>query len=249
MKPISDHNSCYVTENRKDQPREFYKFLRALAAQQLAENPTARVLDVGCANGEFLYYVCEHHPHIQPSGIDVNEEVLAIARKLVTSGQFSVGNIQTGENLPNGQFDLVFMSGVNYLLSDHHCWLRNLISLSRGMIYVFGVFNPDDLDFSAIVKRPGDSGSSAPWNLVSQTSISRFLDHAWPGIAHRFHNWEVPVDVPRVYEDPMRCWTFLAEGGRRLQINGLQIVHTLAVLEIDARKVLVGQNRAGAATR
>lgn len=237
MRQISDHNSCYLTENRKDKPREYFKFLRTLAAEELVVNPAARVLDVGCANGEFLYYLCQHHPKIQASGIDVSGEALAIAGELLPAGRFSVGNIQTGENVPDEQFDLVFMNGVNYLLSDHKRWLRNLVSRCHGKVYVFGVFNPEDLDFSAVVVRPDDNGSSISWNLVSQKSISRFLDDTWPGIAHRFHNWEVPVDVPRVHEDPMRCWTFLTDGGRRLQINGLQIVHTLAVLEIEVRGV------------
>jgi SAM-dependent methyltransferase len=249
MRPISDHNDCYVTEDRRNQPREFFKFLRSLAARQFTENPTARVLDVGCANGEFLYYLCSHHRDIQPAGIDVNREALAVARELVPSARFSVGNIQTGEDLPADQFDLVFMNGVNYLLNDYRCWLRNLISLSRGQVYVFGVFNPEDLDFSAVVMRAGDNNSSTPWNLVSHASISRFLQNEWPGIAHRFHRWEVPVDVPRVHEDPMRCWTFLTDGGRRLQINGLQIVHPLAVLEIKIPAVANPHNGARVAAQ
>jgi SAM-dependent methyltransferase len=249
MRPISDHNHCYLAENRKDRPREFFKFLRTLAARQLAQNPASRVLDVGCANGEFLYYLHLHHPHVQAAGLDVNEEVLAIARELVPSARFSVGDIETGQNLPTEQFDLVFMNGVNYLLSDHRRWLRNLISLCRGTVYVFGVFNPEDLDFSAVVTRPGDSSSSIPWNLVSQRSVSRFLDEERPGIAHRFHNWEVPVDVPRAHEDPMRCWTLLTDGGRRLQINGLQIVHPLAILEIEVREVAAPHNKVRAATQ
>ena len=248
MRPISDHKGCYLTEIRKDEPREFFKFLRALAAPELVINPAARVLDVGCANGEFLYYLCQRHPEIQASGIDISGEALAIAGELVPSGRFWVGNIQTGENVPDERFDLVFMNGVNYLLPDHTRWLRNLVSRCRGKVYVFGVFNPEDLDFSAVVMRPDDTSSSIPWNLVSQKSISRFLENTWPGIAHRFHSWEVPVNVPRVHEDPMRCWTFLTDGGRRLQINGLQIVHTLAALEIDVRGVAARQNKTRAAT-
>jgi hypothetical protein len=125
------------------------------------------------------------------------------------------------------------MSGVNYLLADHECWLRNLIALSKGAVFVFGVFNPEHLDFRATVSRSGDGGSCTPWNLVSQKSISLFLDSTRSGITHRFHNWEIPVDNPRVHADPMRTWTVKTDTGRRLQINGLQIVHTLAVLEIE----------------
>jgi SAM-dependent methyltransferase len=236
MKPISDHNDFYLTEDRRHQPREFFKFLKTLAAPWLEVNPTASVFDVGCANGEFLYYLRSCYPRIQAAGVDINDRVLAKARQIVPDGRFRVANIESGENLPSEKFDLVFMSGVNYLLSDHERWLRNLIALSRQAVFVFGVFNPEDLDFRATVSRPGNGGSCTPWNLVSRRSISLFLDHLEPGMNHRFHNWEIPVDNPRVHVDPMRTWTVRTDQGRRLQINGLQIVHTLAVLEVEVRR-------------
>jgi len=243
VKPVSDHNKFYLTEDRRNQPREFFKFLRTLAGRRLDANPTARILDVGCANGEFLYYLRSCHTRIRPEGIDVSEEVLAKARELVPDGKFSVGDIQTGENLPGGQFDLVFMSGVHYLLGDCERWLRNLISLCHGAVFVFGVFNPDDLDFRAVVTRPGDTSSSTPWNLISQKSISLLLNRMKPGMTHRFYNWELPVDNPRRHADPMRTWTIKTDAGRRLQINGLQIVHPLAVLEIEVGAIYSGHGR------
>lgn len=233
MRPVSDHNNFYLTEDRRNQPREFFKFLRTLAGPRLEANPTARVLDVGCANGEFLYYLRSNYPDVRATGVDVNAKVLAKARELLPDGQFCLANIETGENLPGERFDLVFMSGVNYLLSDHEHWLRNLIFLSQGAVFVFGVFNPEDLDFRATVTRPADGSSWTPWNMVSQKSIALFLDGMRTEMTHRFHNWEIPVDNPRVHPDPMRTWTVKTDAGRRLQINGLQVVHTLAVLEIE----------------
>jgi SAM-dependent methyltransferase len=231
MKPIREHNKFYLTESR--QPREFFKFLGSLAGPKLAANPAARILDVGCANGEFLHYLRSLYPDIRAAGIDIDAEVLRKAREVVPDGEFSTGDIQSGENLPRERFDLVFMNGVHYLLSDHERWLRNLISLCQGTAFVFGVFNPEDLDFRATVTRSGDTSSWIPWNLISQKSISLFLDSMGNGMTHRFHNWEVPVDVPRAHPDPMRSWTVTTELGRRLQINGLQIVHPLASLEIE----------------
>jgi SAM-dependent methyltransferase len=232
MRPISEHNQFYSTEDRRHQPREFFKFLGSLAGPKLAANPTAHVLDVGCANGEFLHYLRCLYPNIRAAGIDINAEVLGKAREVVPDGEFSTGDIHSGENLPRECFDLVFMNGVNYLLPDYERWLRNLISLSRGTLFVFGVFNPEDLDLRATVTRSGDTSSRIPWNLISRKSISLFLGSMGKGMTHRFHDWEVPVDVPRAHPDPMRSWTVTTDVGRRLQINGLQIVHPLAVLEI-----------------
>jgi SAM-dependent methyltransferase len=235
MVSIGDHNDFYLTEDRRHKPREFFKFLTGLAGPTLAANPTARLLDIGCANGEFLYYLRSQYPNISAVGVDVTPEVLAKARELVPDADFFVADVQTGENLPGERFDVVFMNGVHYLLPDYERWLRNVISLSRGMIYVFGVFNPENLDFRAVVSRSGEAHSQISWNLVSQKSIGSCLERIGTGIAHRFHNWELPVHIPRTHDDPMRCWTITTDGGQRLQINGLQIVHRLAVLEIDVR--------------
>ena len=233
MRPISEHNWFYLTDDRRHQPREFFKFLGSLAGPTLAANPTAHVLDVGCANGEFLYYLRSLYPRIRVAGVDVSPEFLARARELVPDGTFSVGDIYSGENLPSRGFDLVFTNGVNYLLPNYEPWLRNLISVCRGTAYVFGIFNPEDLDVRATVTRSGNTDSTTPWNLFSQKSISLFLDRMGEGLTHRFHNWELPVDIPRANPDPMRCWTITTDDGRRLQINGLQIIHALAVLEIN----------------
>jgi SAM-dependent methyltransferase len=251
MNPISNHNDFYLTEDRRHEPREFFKSLRAFAARRLAANPTARVLDVGCANGEFLYFLRSSYPAIQVVGIDVNAPVIEKARELLPNGEFAVADIESGENLPSGKFDLVFMNGVHYLLRDYHRWLQNLIALSRGAVFVFGVFNPEDLDFRATVSRPGEHQSVSHWNLISQKSIKIFLDGLPTSLHHRFHNWEMPIDSPRSHADPMRCWTIRTEDGRRLQVNGLQIVHQLAILEIEvdtsdmrhANRVLRNSNR------
>ena len=66
------------------------------------------------------------------------------------------------------------MSGVNYLLLDYEVWLRNLLSVTRASAYVYGIFNPEDVDVYSTVRRSEDKTSSTPWNLISEKSSAFF---------------------------------------------------------------------------
>jgi SAM-dependent methyltransferase len=223
--PITDHNRFYATEECRTEPKEYFKFLASLADPLLT--PGARVLDVGCAAGEFLRYLRSVYPGLCMTGIDLDEEFLDKATKSVPDARFVRGNIQTKEGLPDTRFDVVFMAGVNLYFADAAPWLRNIVALTEGTAYVFGVFNPEDLDVRAMVSRPG-STEVQPWNLISQKSISSHLED----IPHRFIPWNLPVPNPRVHEDPLRSWTIPSDGGY-LVVNGMQLIHRFAALEIS----------------
>jgi SAM-dependent methyltransferase len=230
MQRIQDHNHFYLTEDRRLQPKEYFKFLVRQAAARLA-TPPVRVLDVGCAAGEFLYYLRSLYPNAALTGTDVTPEFLAKARQAVPDAEFVLSDIYSGANLPGGSFDVVFMSGVNVLFAEYEPWLRNLVSLTRHSAYVFGIFNPDDLDVRATVQRSGDNGSATGWNLISRKSIGLYLDSI--RVPHRFLEWELPLAIPRSHDDPIRSWTMETSEGSFLAINGMQMVHRFAVLHIQ----------------
>ena len=229
MYKIEEHNAFYLREDPCRPPKQFFKFLVQLAEPQLSIGST--VLDVGCASGAFLYYLRSLYPTLSLTGIDVSPQFIPKARETVPDARFSTGDIYTGDQLPTEQFDVVFMSGVNYLFSDYEVWLRNLLSVTKGSAYVYGIFNPEDLDVYSTVRRSGDKTSSTPWNLISEKSISIFLDSL--NVQHKFSRWELPIENPRVHPDPMRSWTIKTKDSGILVINGTQTVHRFAVLQMD----------------
>lgn len=228
--PINAHNDFYLAEDRRDQPKEYFKFLVQRAATPLSL-PRPRVLDIGCATGDFLYYLQSLCPNAILTGIDVSPEFLAKARQVVSGSNFIAADIYSGANLPTGRFDVIFMSSVHYLFPDYTLWIRNILSLTGGNAYIFGLFNPEDLDLRATVQRSGERDSVTPWNLISQKSVGLFLDSLH--VDYCFTNWELPIEIPRSHEDPLRSWTIAAEDGHVLVINGLQMLHRFALLEIQ----------------
>jgi SAM-dependent methyltransferase len=230
MRPISEHNSFYLAEDRRQQPKEYFKFLVQQAAARL-DSSSIRVLDVGCATGDFLHYLSSLYPKASLTGIDVSLDFITTAKQHMPAADFFVADIFSGSNLAVNRFDVVFMSGVNYLYSEYESWLRNILSLTGQSAYVFGIFNPEDLDVRATVQRAGDQNSTTPWNLISRSSISRFLDGL--GVKHKFVAWEMPMSILRSQDDPIRSWTIEDKDGRFLVVNGTQMLHHFALLQID----------------
>jgi SAM-dependent methyltransferase len=108
----------------------------------------ASVLDVGCATGEFLYYLSSVYPGLCMTGVDTDEGFLEKARLSIPGAAFLRGDIHPGKGLPTSKFDVVFMADANYLFSDPAPWLRNICALTKGKAYVFGVFNHRNWTFA-----------------------------------------------------------------------------------------------------
>jgi SAM-dependent methyltransferase len=229
MNSIAQHNHFYLDEDPHRPPKEMFKFLVRLAEWQLT--PGSTVLDVGCACGAFLSYLRSLYPALSLTGMDISPEFIGKATEALPDAYFRVGDICAQEQLPAKRFDFVFMSGVHYLFSDYELWLRNLLSLTKRSAYVSGLFNREELDVYSVVQRSGDKTSSTPWNLISEKSISVFLDRL--NVRHEFFRWELPTQLPRVHADPVRSWTIETKDSGFLVVNGTQMVHRFGVLRVD----------------
>ena len=56
------------------------------------------------------------------------------------------------------------------------------------------------------------------------------------GARFDFYDWKIGIDVSKRPDDPLRSWTVKLENGERIIINGLQLVHKTALLEIRPTK-------------
>ena len=238
MKVIRDHDALYLQEDRKQQTKESFKFIVSKASAHLDQYHQPRIADIGCATGDFLYYLKSLYPESELTGIDVMPELLERAAAEVPGVEFLQGNIVEKETLPKGRFDAVFMNGVYTIFDDFRPCLENALELADrardGKLFVFGLFNPDDVDVLVKVRnsaQPHDAPWQSGWNCFSRTSVQHHLEKL--GVtSSRFHEFEIGIDLPRHESDPLRSWTFRYEDGSRGIVNGAAIVHHLALLEI-----------------
>jgi SAM-dependent methyltransferase len=235
---IRDHDEFYLKEDRKDKPKEYFKFISSVTAPHLDALASPRILDIGCATGDFLYYMAGLYPKANLHGIDVMPQLLQRAASELPHATLSEGNICDAATLPRQQFDAVFMNGVHSIFDDVKPWLENFVQLidgsANGRGYIFGIFNPEPFDVRVKARSaddPQDGPWQAGWNCFSTKTFSNILE-ALGVHSHRFHPWTIGIDVPRHEDDPLRSWSFQYLDGSRGIINGTQVMHHFMLLEI-----------------
>ena len=97
---------------------------RALA--DVGDLEGSAVLDVGCGFGDLYEYLKARGVRVNYTGVDLNPELVAIARQRHPDARFVVADFE--EAKVDGRFDWAFESGVfNYEVSDHPAFVGGMV--------------------------------------------------------------------------------------------------------------------------
>lgn len=231
IESVRTHDKFYLKEDRKHTPKEYFKFIFKELDFDLANN--GKILDVGCSTGDFLWFLKENLPNAELVGIDVDEELLERARVEVPGVEFFRLNII--EDKLDKRFDLVFMMGVHSIFDEINQWLDPMVDLlerkKNSVIYVFGFFNPEDLDV-LIRSRPSSTKGpwEAGWNLYSRKSVMDYCENK--GWNCTFLDFQIGIDIPKNEADPLRSYTIMMKDDKRMVMNGMQLVQPFGFMVI-----------------
>ncbi len=229
------HDKLYLVGERRD--KEYFKLVWD-AIRQDYDNKNITLLDIGCATGDFIWFSRNVFPEICFSGLDIMPELLERIHKdmgdEVKTFSADISNINT---LPkNIQFDCVTMLGVMSIFDDFRKILDNVLELlkSNGHLYLFGIFNPEDIDVF-VKSKPSqvlyeDAVFECGWNVFSKKSISMYCDDR--NLKCSFLPFNLGIDIEKTPNDPLRSWTIDINGKRGI-INGLQIIHHFYLCNIS----------------
>lgn len=242
------HDEFYASESHKDNVKESFKYIANVvlesyggggATKKLSSiNSPKSILDIGCSNGDFLYYLSEIFPEYQLFGIDILPSLLEKTRADFQSRNKPIptlwqGDIASGEGLPKQKFDIVFLNGVIGIFDDLSKPLEHFCSLiaPNGKGYIWAGFNPYPLDVFIKARAVGSEHLESGWNMHSREGTLRLCEKL--GFEGVFHNdFEIGIDLPRRDDDYLRSWTIRLDNGKRAIINGLGLVHYFSLLEI-----------------
>ena len=76
---LGDH--IYLKSNRYNKPKEKFKFLYNILKRKILINKSYDLLDIGCANGELIYFLKKKFNNINFSGACIRNDLLEIAKK------------------------------------------------------------------------------------------------------------------------------------------------------------------------
>lgn len=225
------HDEFYLQLDRKSTPKEYFKFVDR-QVRQVCDPKSLRLVDIGCATGDFLHYLNDLYPQAQLHGFDVLESLLTRAKVEVPRATFkqldiSAPDLQTGKLA----FDVAFMLGVHSIFDDLN-WLDNSLKLLQpgGHFFCFGLFNAIDVDVFIKARRSGTNALEPGWNVMSCATVQAHL--ASLGQKGDFTPWQITVPVTPTAGDPYRSWTVPQVDGSFEIRNGLHLVHTFQLLHV-----------------
>jgi len=184
-------------------------------------NPRS-LLDVGCASGTMLSALHNEFPATSLVGLDIAADLIELAKAKV--GEFSHLVCDDAVSwLPDTSIDVIVASGVLSIWEDFRVPLQRWLSwlADKGLLLIFGRFNSRDVDTIIRFRLEGDDFWQGGLTSYSTTSVSKYLDSLG-----KKHSW-IPFTLARDLmpsADPIATWTETTSDGRKLVINGANVI-------------------------
>src|SRR3989344_1701546 len=219
--------SPYASSKRYENPKQVFLFALQEIERNLKTDTLITLVDIGCANGEFLYYVKKWHPNWNLYGYDFMPEFIEAGKKFngLKGIHLELKNFFTLRK----KFDVVCCFGTLPIFPDVKKPLKKLLSLCKknGLLVADGLFNRFDIDVQITYRDNSKIESKNIWrndfNQHAQTTIAEFLEP----IVGQLEFKAVPfnVDLPYITNNPhANAFTFRDDGGNRRVTNGLNIL-------------------------
>ena len=147
-KKIRLHDKIYLKSNRYKKPKETSKLLYKILKKKLSNNKNYKLLDVGCANGELLFFLHQKFSNIEFCGIDVRNDLIKLAKKKCSSDIYFKKLDYTQNQNFNKKFDIIICSGVISIFDDLDIFFKNIKRNMKknSILFLFCNFNNYDFD-------------------------------------------------------------------------------------------------------
>jgi len=222
----------YVDSDYED-PKEIFKFIADIIEKNLYSKKSMSILDIGCAKGEFLYYIKSRFSSYSPYmfGIDISEALIKLFRELpalsgVDSEVTSFEDFRTER-----KFDFITATGIISLFDDYVMCLEKMFEHldHEGVIILTNGFSTSNLDVLVRYRDYLKDDEWLPgWNQHSISGIEKYVNQKGKKLAA--HKFIFPRKLPRG-KDPLRSYTLETSEGQKF-VNDLNLIWNLWGLEI-----------------
>ena len=226
---VKHQDYIYMNEDYYNNPKEMFIFLKKLISNDFIE---PSILDLGCAGGEFLFYLKNTLKTKNLTGIDYSSNLIEKAKNFdgLKGVNLMVDSAESFEIDMN--FDVITMLGVLSFFDSTMPTLQKIKEhlTSNGKAYILGFFNDFDVDVHINYRNNKyfDQFESG-WNLHSLETIRKNLYDLDMSLTD-MHVFNLSFDMlPQ--NDPCRAWHIDTENGKKYT-NGIGLIYDIRVLEI-----------------
>lgn len=237
MAKITKHQDyIYLEENYLEKPKESFFFLEKII-KRYKKSKINSLLDLGCARGEFLYFLNKKFKEtFLLEGVDYSQNLLNYAknRKYFTSVKFHKKNAYK-LNLKK-KFDFIIVSGLVCYFDDIEIFLNNILRNLKldGKLIIFDNFNNHDVDIILRYRNNNFSNKFEPgWNTHSVSTINKILKRKkFQIIEKKKFNLSFKLKKKK---DPCRSW-HIKVNNKLMFTTGLMQYFNLEALVIEKIK-------------
>lgn len=217
----------YLKENRYEEPKEITKSLLTHIPNNLYSKENIKILDIGCAAGEFLYHCDKTFKNPKLTGLDVVKELLEKAKIHVPNGHFFSASIEEKDVLEKEEYDLITMVGVLSIFDNPEPPIINCLNALKpnGTLIIGGSFNENPIDTLIKYKRSSVEGAEweSGWNNFSKETMETITKRNYSNVNIEWHDFKLPFKIEK-QEDPMRSWTENYKDNPNFLVNGANIL-------------------------
>jgi len=219
-----DH--VYLDDDRYNNPKECFKELADFLSIA-SQDETKKLLDVGCATGEFLFYLRSINKQIQLYGIDYSAPLIERGSEKLKGYKITLdtGDATNLAKVKDEAFDFVTTIGVTSIFDDFKPSYDEMIRVAKngGTCINFMLVNEENVDVFIKYRNAKTGELQSGWNKFSKQNISKYLNsHNKVGNV-KFVKQHMPFDIMRREDDLVRSWTKLDSDGKRIFWNGLNM--------------------------
>jgi len=199
------------------------------------------IIDVGCANGEFLHFYHNHFKqhNFAATGIDLTELFIQQALSLnLPSTLFECRDLFELDDEFLNAYDIVTCFGTVPVFGDPKLLLERLLGFVRpgGVLVADGLFNRHDIDVQIKFCDNSTDISKGLWRSdFNQHSYTR-LDEILKPISrkHNIFHYDFEADIPKIESAPaINVWTLEDSLGKKIVVNGANLLVNPSLLAVE----------------
>lgn len=210
---------------------ETTRWLMQLVDDVEAPRPGDRILDVACGAGANCFHMARHWPDARVVGVDLDDELLSIARQRVPADLAGRLAYQSADmfaldaRFPDRPFAYTSLMHTLLLYPIDDCpkILRALFAVTRRWVVLSSLFNDKRMDVQAHIRdyvRYGDDTRQE--HIYTVLCAQRFRETCLRLGARDvvFRDFEIGIDLQGPPEGGLGTYTRRLDDGRRLQFSG-----------------------------